>query len=122
MRLRSLAALTVLASSLGTVGTVHAQTTPTSVQLEWTTPGDDGLTGTAPSYDIRYSTSPITAGNWNSATQATGEPVPTSAGTTQSFTLTGLTRQTTYYVAMMVTDDGGNVSALSNVPSFTTPD
>ena len=32
--------------------------TTTSVTLTWTAPGDDGLTGTAASYDIRYSTVP----------------------------------------------------------------
>jgi len=96
--------------------------TETTASLGWTAVGDDSLTGTATSYDIRYSTSPITTANWASATQAPGEPAPTAAGTTQSFSLTGLTRQTTYYVAMTVADEGGNVSALSNVASFTTPD
>ncbi len=45
--------------------------TTTSVQLNWTAPGDDGNTGTATTYDIRYSTSAITAGNFSSATQVT---------------------------------------------------
>jgi chitodextrinase len=96
--------------------------TETSASLSWSAVGDDSLTGTATSYDIRYSTSPITTANWASATQVSGEPAPAAAGAAQNFTVTGLTRQTTYYVAMKVTDDGGNVSALSNVPSFTTPD
>ena len=52
----------------------------------------------------------------------TGEPAPTAAGTTQTFTLTGLTPSQTYYVAMKTTDDRSNVSALSNVPSGTTLD
>jgi phosphodiesterase/alkaline phosphatase D-like protein len=92
------------------------------VQLAWSASGDDSLTGTATSYDIRYSTSPITSTNWSSATQVTGEPAPASPGTAQSYTVTGLTRQTTYYFAMKVTDDAGQPSALSNVPSATTPD
>ncbi len=41
--------------------------TTSSVALSWTAPGDDGATGTASSYDIRYSTSTITAGNWPTA-------------------------------------------------------
>ena len=44
--------------------------TTSSVDLSWTAPGDDGATGTATTYDVRYSTSTITAGNWGSATQA----------------------------------------------------
>src|SRR5262249_9500968 len=89
----------------------------TSASSPWTAVGDDSRTGTASSYDVRYSTSPITEANWGSATQASGEPTPTAAGTTQSMTVNGLTRQTTYYFAMKVSDDGGNVSALSNVVS-----
>ena len=47
-------------------------TTGTSMSLRWTAPGDDGGTGTATSYDIRYSTSAITAANWGSAVTVTG--------------------------------------------------
>ncbi len=71
---------------------------------------------------MRYSTSPITAANFASATAVTGEPAPAVAGTAQSFTVRGLTRQVTYYFAAKATDDAGNVSAISNVPTVTTPD
>ena len=97
-------------------------TTETSASLRWTAVGDDSLTGTATSYDVRYSSSPITDSNWGSASQVSGEPAPTASGTTQNMTVSGLTRQTTYYFAMKVSDDAGNVSALSNVVSATTPD
>jgi phosphodiesterase/alkaline phosphatase D-like protein len=96
--------------------------TETTAALSWTTVGDDSLTGNATSYDIRYSTAPITSANWASATQSTGEPTPTAPGSTQTFTVTGLTRQRTYYFAVRALDEGGNISALSNVPSATTPD
>jgi hypothetical protein len=97
-------------------------TTETTASLNWAAVGDDSLTGTATSYDVRYSTAPITGANWASATQATGEPVPAAPGTSQNFTVSALTRQTTYYFAVRVADDAGNLSALSNVPSATTPD
>jgi hypothetical protein len=96
--------------------------TATSVSMSWTAPGDDGNVGTATSYDIRYSTSPITLANWGSATQATGEPTPTAAGTSQNYTLSGLSGSTTYYVAIRTTDNSGNVSGLSNVINRTTLD
>lgn len=96
--------------------------TGTSVSLRWTAPGDDGTTGTATSYDVRYSTSAITAANWNSATTVTGEPTPLAAGTQQTFTINGLQGSRTYYIAIRTTDNGGNVSSLSNVPTATTPD
>jgi len=97
-------------------------TTGTSISVRWTAPGDNGATGTAKSYDIRYSTSAITASNWSAATQPTGEPAPAAAGTAQTYTITGLTPSRTYYIAMKTTDDAGNISVLSNVPSGTTAD
>jgi len=93
-----------------------------SATLGWVAVGDDSLTGTAASYDVRYSTSPITTANWASATLTTGEPAPAIAGTAQSFVVRGLSRQVTYYFAVRVTDEAGNVSAISNVPNATTPD
>lgn len=96
--------------------------TDSTATLAWTAVGDDSLAGTATSYDVRWSTSPITAANWATATQAAGEPAPAAAGTAQSFTVTGLSRQVTYYFAAKVVDEAGNWSALSNVPSATTPD
>ena len=97
-------------------------TTGTSMSLRWTAPGDDGTTGTATSYDIRYSTSPITTSNWGSASAASGEPVPATAGTQQTFTVTGLTSGRAYYVAIRTTDNAGNVSGISNVPTAATAD
>jgi hypothetical protein len=97
-------------------------TTGTSMSLRWTAPGDDGGTGTATSYDVRYSTSAITSANWASAVPATGEPAPAVAGTQQTFTVTGLNPSRTYYVAIRASDEIPNLSALSNVPSGTTLD
>src|SRR5688572_14314573 len=94
--------------------------TGTSVLLTWNAPGDDGSTGTAASYDVRYSTSAITDANFASATQATGEPTPVLAGTTQTFTVSGLTASTTYFFAMKAQDEVPNVSMLSNVASLAT--
>ena len=48
----------------------HHQSDPDCITLTWTAPGDDGTTGTATTYDIRYSTSAINEGNWAAATQA----------------------------------------------------
>jgi uncharacterized Zn finger protein len=57
-----------------------------SMQLTWTAPGDDGNSGTATSYDVRYSNSGvITEANWSSATTVTGEPTPSVAGSTVEY-------------------------------------
>ena len=91
--------------------------TSSSLTLTWTAPGDDGSTGTAATYDIRYSTSTINDGNWASATQVTGEPAPAAAGTGQNMIVSGLSANTTYYFAMKTSDEVPNTSALSNVAS-----
>lgn len=99
-----------------------AEATPTTITIHWTSPGDDGLDGTASEYDIRYSTSPITGANWDAASQATGEPSPQTAGQAESFTLTGLTPSTEYYIAVKAADEVPNWSALSNVITVSTLD
>ncbi len=96
--------------------------TDSTVTLQWTAVGDDSLTGTATSYDLRFATAAITATNFATASQVTGEPAPAVAGTVQSYTVRGLSRQVTYWFAIKAIDDAGNVSAISNVPSVTTPD
>ena len=86
----------------------------TEVTLAWTASGDDGGVGTATSYDVRYSTLPITGANWASADQAAGEPAPNPAGSPESFTVTGLNANTQYYFALKAIDNAGNPSGLSN--------
>ncbi len=92
----------------------------TSLDLSWTSTGDDAGVGTATSFDLRYSTSSITEGNFTSATPAAGEPLPAVAGTRQQMTVGGLTPSTTYYFALKVLDETGAPSALSNVVSAAT--
>ncbi len=91
-----------------------------AITLTWTAPGDDGSSGTASSYDIRYSTGSITDENWSEATQVSGEPVPLAAGTAQSMTVIGLAADTTYFFALKTADEVPNTAALSNVPSLAT--
>lgn len=91
-----------------------------SITVSWTAPGDDGSTGTATTYDLRYSTSLITSGNFSSATQVTGEPTPGIAGNPESKIVSGLAPSTTYFFALMTLDEVSNTSTLSNVPSEST--
>ncbi|MBU2456277.1 MAG: peptidoglycan DD-metalloendopeptidase family protein, partial [Proteobacteria bacterium] len=98
-----------------------SDSTPTSITLTWTALGDDGDSGTASSYDIRYSTSMITEENWNQADMCGGEPIPEAAGTLQEFTVSGLTPALTYYFGIKAIDEMLNSSPLSNVVSGTTP-
>src|SRR5439155_703167 len=94
--------------------------TVSSITVNWTAPGDDGAAGTATSYDLRYSTSPITEGSFASATQVSGAPAPAVAGTAQSMIVAGLVANTTYYFAIKTSDEVPNISALSNVATEAT--
>ena len=90
------------------------------INLTWTAVGDDGNAGTASEYDIRYSTSEITEGNWDNAVKVTGEPNPNSAGSVESHIVENLEYNTTYYFALKVIDNVKNYSGLSNIVSGTT--
>lgn len=88
---------------------------PDSVNLSWNSPGDDGAIGTATIYDLRASLSPITSGNWNTASSVPGLPAPLVAGTRQTTVVRSLSRDSVYYFAIRTQDDEGNWSAVSNV-------
>ena len=94
--------------------------TATSVALAWTAPGDDASIGTATTYDLRFSTSAITAANWASATQVIGETAPRTAGSAESFTIAALSPSTTYYFALKTADEVPNWSSISNIVSRAT--
>ena len=95
-------------------------TSSNSVTLSWTAPGDDDNSGTAAQYDIRYSTSNITDINWDAAFQVSDELPPQTAGSDESFTVTDLNPNTTYYFALKTADEVPNWSVLSNIASATT--
>jgi hypothetical protein len=73
-------------------------TTADSITLQWTAPGDDGNTGTASQYDLRYREgTSLTADNWNSSTQASTEPAPKATSSAETFTVGGLQTDKTYF-------------------------
>ncbi|MCK4666804.1 S8 family serine peptidase, partial [Candidatus Dependentiae bacterium] len=88
-----------------------------TVKLTWTSPGDDGNSGQAAKYILKYNTVLITSGNWNSSSEVTGLPTPKTAGGSESITLSGLTPGQLYYFALKTEDEIPNTSGLSNVPS-----
>ena len=95
--------------------------TPTSIDLTWTAPGDDGDTGSASQYDVRYSSSEIsTEADWEAAAPCPNEPSPSSAGTSECLTVSGLSPATTYWFALKAADEAANWSGISNCCSATT--
>lgn len=104
----------------GVISLGVALTSDSVVVLTWTAPGDDGMTGTAAAYDLRWSTQPITAAGFGSATPVPIQPGPLPAGTAQSYVAVGLTPGTSYYFALKASDEAGNWSPMSNVANATT--
>ncbi|NMC43611.1 MAG: hypothetical protein GYA46_06815 [candidate division Zixibacteria bacterium] len=94
--------------------TVTAMTVD-GASLQWRATGDDGDSGTAAAYDLRYLNHEITDINWDSAAQAQGLPAPGQAGSMDSFSVTGLLEDSTYSFAVKAVDEAGNWSNLSNV-------
>jgi subtilisin family serine protease len=94
--------------------------TSNSITASWTASGDDSTVGTAAAYEIRYSTKPIDAGNFDFATVAANPPAPQEAGSAERFVIKDLDFNTNYYVALRVIDNLGNVSEISNTASATT--
>ena len=92
----------------------------TSVLVDWTVPGEDGSVGQCSEYDVRYSTSVITAANFGSATQATGESAPPPAGNYDGVSISDLAEDTEYWFAMKARDAAGNWSLMSNVAHINT--
>jgi len=96
---------------------------PSSVTLLWTAPGDDGDTGRAFRYDLRYSTSAVGADTlqwWSAASSAANVMRPSPSGQEDSTTVQGLASATTYYFVLRTYDEAGNVSGFSNVAAATT--
>ncbi len=93
-----------------------------SVTLQWTAPGDDGMSGQATWYDLRLSTSgPITASNFSAATHTELPFFPHAPGTTEQVTVSGLARNTRYWFAIRASDEVPNWSGVSNSPTTATP-
>jgi hypothetical protein len=87
--------------------------------ISWTAPGDDGSSGTAAAYDLRYLTSNITEGNFASATPVSWTS-PLSGGSSESGSVTGLQPCRKHYFALKTGDEVQNWSAISNVTFATT--
>ncbi|UCG53350.1 MAG: hypothetical protein JSW58_07295 [Candidatus Latescibacterota bacterium] len=93
-----------------------------TLALAWTAPGDDGHTGTAECYDIRWHKSMITKDNWEQATplDPSAVPTPKPCGEIETTVARGLDSSTRYYFALKTIDDAANESTLSNCASGTT--
>src|SRR5262245_20311965 len=100
------------------VGTVFSRSN--SIGLRWTATGDDGGSGRALTYDVRYSTAPITEETFGQALRAWGPPPPSLPGSQETMEVVGLSADTTYFFAVKALDEWGNAGPFGAVTSGTT--
>ncbi|MBZ0236182.1 MAG: lamin tail domain-containing protein, partial [Deltaproteobacteria bacterium] len=87
--------------------------TATTVRVRWTAPGDDGATGRAASYELRWSPEPFDESTFaRGARVFVGAPAAAGAAETATFHITPGSR---VYVAVRAADEQGNLGKLSNV-------
>lgn len=96
--------------------------TASAVTLTWKVPGNNGLITQPISYDLRYSTTPLTEQSFSTATAVPWNGTPAPIGATETVTVTGLQPATTYFFVFRATDDAGHISAMSTVTAATTAD
>ncbi|MBN1306095.1 MAG: fibronectin type III domain-containing protein [Anaerolineales bacterium] len=89
-----------------------------AVNLSWTASGDDGSTGTASAYQVRFALTEITTeSDWNNADEFVNTLVPKIVGSAETLTVTGLVPGQTYYFAVRAEDEQTNLGSISNSPS-----
>jgi subtilisin family serine protease len=90
---------------------------PGGATVTWSEVGDDWWAGQVPNgnIDLRWSTSPITDGNFGSATPVPPPAVTAPSGQPEQVNVTGLpTDGETVYFAERATDDAGNTSLIAH--------
>jgi hypothetical protein len=85
------------------------------INLEWHAPGDDGTSGTADHYVIKYSEGTVNSGTWYSIDSVMIPPVPQPYATLESYTIDNLSEGREYNIAIKAYDEVGNSSEISNV-------
>jgi hypothetical protein len=94
--------------------------------LAWTAPGDDGYSGQASEFDVRYFTQTqldqkgwtpeqALADHFDQAMQLRNEPFPSPAGAVEQWFLPRLDVSEIYFFALVTKDETGRTSKVSNV-------
>ena len=103
------------------VGLVVRNPKASALSVVWFSPGDDGQTGQAAVYDLRYSLAEINDSNWDSATPVDGLPDPQPANNIETVDVHGLPSEEDVYFALKTRDEASNESGLSNCAWAITP-
>jgi hypothetical protein len=81
--------------------------------ITWTATGDDCNTGNATTYEVYYSTSPITDTNWQSAQLVCSDNSATNGNTNECCITVSPCSTATRYFAIFLIDEAGNRSPIA---------
>ncbi|HEX8650835.1 MAG TPA: FG-GAP-like repeat-containing protein [Pyrinomonadaceae bacterium] len=85
-------------------------------QLIWTAPGDNGNTGQAALYEIRYSDTELTTTDKFEQAMPFVAPLPAAAGGTQEATVNVPLRHSKGFIGIRAIDNVGNAGPITSVP------
>ena len=85
------------------------------IRITWTASGDNENQGQAAKQLIRIAPNLKLVKNWQDATDVPNDVFPSVAGSRDSFTITGLASNATYFIAVKSADAFGNESEMSNI-------
>lgn len=91
----------------------------TSIRLDWTTP-QSGSSGQISSYDLRFSTEPISDSTFDEASSPDALPAPITVGEPASFVFSGLNPSTHYFFEIRSKDEFNNRSSSGNLAESVT--
>lgn len=89
-----------------------------SITLAWTSPGDDGMSGTAAAYEVRFATEPGDPWSWMEVFPSNHASKP--AGTRDTLVVDGLLPETRYQIRLRAVDGDSNWGDPSNAADTTT--
>jgi hypothetical protein len=115
---------------LGVVMTIYMQgckeaqgdLTDSSIDITWTSTGDDGMTGQATCLEVAITKDSTLAIEQWPRMYCDSLPVPLAPGETQTYTITGLDSDTKYFIRIRLSDEVPNWSGWSNWKIETTRD
>ncbi len=87
-----------------------AKTSPTTLEVEFESAGDDGYAGSASRYELRFASAPINDANFDQARLAEEFGLSSPSGVGQRRFVRGLFPGGTYYAALRAYDNVGNPS------------
>ncbi|MCX6827688.1 MAG: hypothetical protein NT002_00150 [candidate division Zixibacteria bacterium] len=82
--------------------------------ISWTATGDDGSSGTASAYDIRYTADSVALAAWSGAAQIAHSLKPAASGANEELAVP-LAGGDFHHIAIKAIDEAGNKSSASNM-------